>query len=166
LVATWPAIHLDTCPTGIATQREDLRAKFTGTPEHVVNFFTALRRMSATSSPTSGAVSRRVIGNAGMLAPHPRPRRRWTRPMLAAPAWDVTPPAGRSVPCSPSKSSRTGVTGRGQLNQSLRAVTAVENDPQIPKLETVTPPVEDHPFESPRRHHHGGAFVRRHVSGI
>ena len=25
--------HLDTCPTGIATQREDLRAKFTGTPE-------------------------------------------------------------------------------------------------------------------------------------
>ncbi|MEA2622799.1 MAG: hypothetical protein QOH61_1709, partial [Chloroflexota bacterium] len=26
--------HLDTCPTGIATQREDLRAKFTGTPEH------------------------------------------------------------------------------------------------------------------------------------
>ena len=25
--------HLDTCPTGIATQREDLRAKFPGTPE-------------------------------------------------------------------------------------------------------------------------------------
>ena len=34
--------HLDTCPTGIATQREDLRAKFTGTPEQVVAFFTAL----------------------------------------------------------------------------------------------------------------------------
>ena len=34
--------HLDTCPTGIATQRDDLRAKFTGTPEHVVAFFTAL----------------------------------------------------------------------------------------------------------------------------
>ncbi len=29
--------HLNTCPTGIATQREDLRAKFTGRPEHVVN---------------------------------------------------------------------------------------------------------------------------------
>ena len=25
--------HLDTCPTGIATQREDLRAKFAGTPD-------------------------------------------------------------------------------------------------------------------------------------
>jgi glutamate synthase domain-containing protein 3 len=34
--------HLDTCPTGIATQRDDLRAKFTGTPEQVVAFFTAL----------------------------------------------------------------------------------------------------------------------------
>jgi glutamate synthase domain-containing protein 2 len=29
--------HLNTCPTGIATQREDLRAKFTGRPEHVIN---------------------------------------------------------------------------------------------------------------------------------
>ena len=30
--------HLDTCPTGIATQREDLRQKFTGKPEQVVMF--------------------------------------------------------------------------------------------------------------------------------
>jgi glutamate synthase (ferredoxin) len=34
--------HLDTCPTGIATQRADLRAKFTGTPDHVVAFFLAI----------------------------------------------------------------------------------------------------------------------------
>jgi glutamate synthase domain-containing protein 2/glutamate synthase domain-containing protein 3 len=31
--------HLNTCPTGIATQRADLRAKFAGTPEHVVAWF-------------------------------------------------------------------------------------------------------------------------------
>ena len=31
--------HLNTCPTGIATQREDLRAKFTGVPEQVIHFF-------------------------------------------------------------------------------------------------------------------------------
>ena len=30
--------HLDTCPVGIATQRDDLRRKFPGTPEHVVAF--------------------------------------------------------------------------------------------------------------------------------
>src|SRR5207253_8764958 len=34
--------HLNTCPTGVATQREDLRAKFTGTPDMVINFFTFL----------------------------------------------------------------------------------------------------------------------------
>ena len=32
--------HSDTCPVGICTQREDLRAKFVGTPEKVVNLFT------------------------------------------------------------------------------------------------------------------------------
>jgi glutamate synthase domain-containing protein 2/glutamate synthase domain-containing protein 1/glutamate synthase domain-containing protein 3 len=31
--------HLNTCPVGIATQDPKLRAKFAGTPEHVVNFF-------------------------------------------------------------------------------------------------------------------------------
>ncbi len=30
--------HLNTCPVGIATQDPELRRKFTGTPEHVVNF--------------------------------------------------------------------------------------------------------------------------------
>ena len=31
--------HLNTCPVGIATQRDDLRAKFPGTPERVIRFF-------------------------------------------------------------------------------------------------------------------------------
>ena len=30
--------HLDTCPVGVATQNPELRDKFTGTPDHVVNF--------------------------------------------------------------------------------------------------------------------------------
>jgi glutamate synthase domain-containing protein 3 len=34
--------HLNTCPTGIATQRPDLRAKFKGTPEQVIDFFVHL----------------------------------------------------------------------------------------------------------------------------
>ena len=32
------ACHLDTCPVGIATQNPDLRYKFAGDPDHVVNF--------------------------------------------------------------------------------------------------------------------------------
>ncbi len=31
--------HLNTCPVGIATQDPRLRAKFTGQPEHVINYF-------------------------------------------------------------------------------------------------------------------------------
>ena len=31
--------HLDTCPVGVATQNPELRKKFTGQPEFVVNFF-------------------------------------------------------------------------------------------------------------------------------
>ena len=34
--------HLNTCPVGIATQNEELRALFTGDPDHVVNFFNFL----------------------------------------------------------------------------------------------------------------------------
>lgn len=33
------ACHLNTCPVGIATQDEELRKRFQGQPEHVVNFF-------------------------------------------------------------------------------------------------------------------------------
>ena len=31
--------HLNTCSVGIATQDPELRKKFTGQPEHVINFF-------------------------------------------------------------------------------------------------------------------------------
>ncbi|MEO5868659.1 MAG: glutamate synthase large subunit [Gemmatimonadaceae bacterium] len=34
--------HLNTCPAGIATQREDLRKKFNATPDDVVRFFVAV----------------------------------------------------------------------------------------------------------------------------
>ncbi|WMJ71745.1 glutamate synthase large subunit [Cytophagaceae bacterium ABcell3] len=34
--------HLNTCPVGVATQNKELRALFSGKPEHVVNLFTFL----------------------------------------------------------------------------------------------------------------------------
>jgi glutamate synthase (NADPH/NADH) large chain/glutamate synthase (ferredoxin) len=33
------ACHLNTCPVGIATQDPELRRRFAGTPDHVINFF-------------------------------------------------------------------------------------------------------------------------------
>jgi glutamate synthase domain-containing protein 2/glutamate synthase domain-containing protein 3 len=61
--------HLDTCPTGIATQREDLRAKFAGTAEAVERFALALaedlrRELAAVGARSVGEVvgeSRRLI---------------------------------------------------------------------------------------------------------
>ena len=32
--------HLNTCPVGVATQREDLRTKYFGTPEMLVSYLT------------------------------------------------------------------------------------------------------------------------------
>ena len=60
--------HLDTCPTGIATQREDLRAKFTGTPDQVVAFFTAIaedvrRELAALGLRSLGE----LVGRADLL---------------------------------------------------------------------------------------------------
>jgi len=34
--------HMNTCPVGIATQNKELRKRYTGDPEHVINFFTFL----------------------------------------------------------------------------------------------------------------------------
>ncbi|MEZ5003683.1 MAG: glutamate synthase large subunit [Chitinophagales bacterium] len=34
--------HLNTCPVGIATQNKELRKRYTGDPQHVINFFTFL----------------------------------------------------------------------------------------------------------------------------
>ncbi|OLE08269.1 MAG: glutamate synthase subunit alpha [Ktedonobacter sp. 13_1_20CM_4_53_11] len=42
LAETQQQCHLNTCPTGIATQREDLRAKFTGRTEHITRYLTLL----------------------------------------------------------------------------------------------------------------------------
>lgn len=62
--------HLNTCPTGIATQRADLRAKFAGTPEMVIGYFTqliqSLRELMADKGITR---LDDVIGRSDLLAP-------------------------------------------------------------------------------------------------
>ncbi|MFT4037127.1 MAG: glutamate synthase large subunit [Thermomicrobiales bacterium] len=72
--------HLNSCPTGIATQRDDLRAKYTGNPEQVINYFTHLAsgireemaRLGARSidelvGRTDLLAARELPGRAGML---------------------------------------------------------------------------------------------------
>ena len=60
--------HLNTCPTGVATQREDLRAKFKGTPEQVVTYFTLLAEEVRSLLAALGARTMdEVIGRSDLL---------------------------------------------------------------------------------------------------
>ena len=64
--------HLNTCPTGIATQREDLRAKFVGRPEHVVNYLLLIAEEVREHLARLGARSlQEVIGRSELLEQDP-----------------------------------------------------------------------------------------------
>ena len=98
--------HLDTCPTGIATQREDLRAKFRGTPEMVETFFLALaedlrRELAAAGARTVGEVvgeSRRALRPTRAAAPE-------LAGVVGAARWTADA-ARRADPASPARTAR------------------------------------------------------------
>ena len=61
--------HLNTCPVGIATQREDLRAKFAGRVEQVVSVFEGLAEEVRRYLALLGARSlEEIIGRSDLLA--------------------------------------------------------------------------------------------------
>jgi glutamate synthase domain-containing protein 2/glutamate synthase domain-containing protein 1/glutamate synthase domain-containing protein 3 len=87
--------HLDTCPTGIATQRPELRAKFNGTPERIVAFFMALAEDVRDELATLGLRSLdEAIGRSGLLRALPGALD--VDDLTRAPAWRV--PARRAGP--------------------------------------------------------------------
>jgi glutamate synthase (NADPH/NADH) large chain/glutamate synthase (ferredoxin) len=127
--------HLNTCPTGIATQRDDLRAKFTGHPGQVVNYLTLVAGEVRGILASLGARSLdEVVGRVELLeqlpgsrldldfilepGPAGQPRRRlWPRNGDPAPA---DPPSGAI-----DNSARTIGAGLSRLavesgEQSLR----------------------------------------------
>lgn len=62
--------HLNTCPVGIATQREDLRLKLTGTPEMVMAYLTAVADEVRTILASLGLRSiADAIGRVELLQP-------------------------------------------------------------------------------------------------
>ena len=68
--------HLNTCPTGIATQRPELRRKFTGTPEQVIAYFTLIAEEVRQLIAQMGCHSlQEVIGRMDLLQRIDRPER-------------------------------------------------------------------------------------------
>ena len=65
--------HLNTCPVGIATQDEELRAKYAGTVDEVVDLFRYLAEEIRSHLASLGARSMvDIIGRADLLAPRDR----------------------------------------------------------------------------------------------
>ena len=129
--------HLDTCPTGIATQREDLRAKFAGTPDDVVRFFTAIaedlrRELAAVGARSVGEI---VGESRRLLRPIPIARAELA-PVIGAAPWPASPArranpasAGRDIGHAPASSLEIGIAAafRGQDSvtaSGLRLTTA------------------------------------------
>ncbi|GIG66027.1 glutamate synthase [Phytomonospora endophytica] len=86
--------HLDTCPVGVATQNPALRAKFTGTPEFVENFFRYIAEEVRELLASLGLRSvEEAVGRVELLDVVPAVRH-WKsrdldlRPILAAPVGD------------------------------------------------------------------------------
>ena len=109
--------HLDTCPVGIATQNPDLRAKFTGRAEHVVNFFTFLAEEIREYLAELGFRSiDEAVGQSQVLrqrtddaftAAHPRAARLDLSPLLHTPESPFFP--GQSPRCTTRQ--ETGLAG-------------------------------------------------------
>jgi glutamate synthase (ferredoxin) len=63
--------HLNTCPTGVATQDPRLRAKYTGKPEHVVNFMTFIaQEVRELMAQLGFRTIEEMVGRTDRLEPH------------------------------------------------------------------------------------------------
>ena len=95
--------HLDTCPTGVATQRDDLRAKFSGTPEQVERFALALAEDFRRELASVGARSvGEVIGESRRVLTPARGAAADLRPIVSGPSW----PAGAGRRADPAAATR------------------------------------------------------------
>jgi len=101
--------HLDTCPTGIATQREDLRAKFAGTPDQVERFALALAEDLRAELASIGARSvGEVVGESRRFLAPVRSGRSRTLDLarvVGAGHWAASP-ARRADPASAGRDVR------------------------------------------------------------
>ena len=93
--------HLNTCPTGIATQREDLRAKFSGQSQHLINYLTLVAEEVRELMASLG-VARfdDLVGHADLLQASPEANVDMT-PLLATLPVRSVPGTHATLPQSP-----------------------------------------------------------------
>ncbi|MDQ7829717.1 MAG: glutamate synthase large subunit [Armatimonadota bacterium] len=129
--------HLNTCPVGVATQREDLRRKFTGTPERVAAYLLGVAEEVRGHLAALGARTLdEVIGRVEWLRPaprdHPRAARVDLRELLTPPAAPgprrcVQPRNVRAEPAGLDDRLLARVWPRVQRGETVRAAYPIAN---------------------------------------
>lgn len=108
--------HSNNCPVGVATQRADLRAKFTGTPDDVITFFRHVAQEVREVLATLGARTLdEVVGRTDLLRQVPRGH-------SGADALDLSALLERlDAPGNPIRNTEAwnGMIATGSLNQRL-----------------------------------------------
>ena len=111
--------HINTCPTGIATQRDDLRAKFKGTPEQVIAYFTLVaEEVRAILASLGARTLEEVIGRNDLLVRVEHPD--VPRAQLLDLSMLLAPPKGAAVGDAAS-APRRGTTGRVSCRSIARS---------------------------------------------
>lgn len=130
--------HLNTCPVGVATQDPELRAKFTGQPEHLINYlFLIAEDVRETMASLGIKHFSELIGRTDLLRPAARLKEHWRTTDLdfsdlLKPAWTLQSMAmakdGLMYCCVPQDHELAHVLDRQLI---LRAAPALENRRQI-----------------------------------
>ena len=89
--------HTNNCPVGVATQKEALRKRFTGLPEHVVNFFLFVAEEVRQLLSVLGVASlEELIGRTELLAPRAVALAKTTALDLSCLLYPIPQAAGRA----------------------------------------------------------------------
>ncbi len=109
--------HLNTCPVGIATQDEKLRARFAGNPEMVESYFRGLAAEVRSLLAAMGAASiDQIVGAAERL----EPRTEDAREVLASLLAPVQGPAQPACPREPDGGLHLDLTAMADELDTLR----------------------------------------------
>jgi glutamate synthase (NADPH) large chain len=109
--------HLDTCPVGVATQNPELRARFSGKPEFVVNFFEFIAEEVREYLAALGFRSlEEIVGRVDLLDA-----------ALAVEHWKASGLDLSPVLHAPDLPEGAAAEGPGKLSTAARCVTAQDH---------------------------------------
>jgi glutamate synthase (NADPH/NADH) large chain len=140
--------HLNTCSVGIATQDPVLRARFTGQPEHVINFFFFLAEQCASTWPSSASAPSTRWWAASTRSMPPSPMSTGRPRASTSPRSSTRPRCPRASPAAKCRRRITASSRRSITRSSPRPRPRLIEDPRHRQLR--------HPQRASHRRRHAG----------